>query len=126
MTSLSKSITSSEESSSSSTKVDQSALFTEVTKVINEKFTAATSSSPATPGDIMFVVVSAVNEKLKSTLVETAELYSETTSTIYKEFKDIKSTTESSNKEAKSIFLTTSSLADGLSKISTESPSSSS
>merc|ERR1719430_2066522 len=116
MSSLNKEITSSEESSSSSSKVDQSALFTEVTKVINEKYTAATSSSPATPGDIMFVVINAVTEKVESTMVKTAELYAMTTSTIYKEFKDIKSTSESSNKEAMSIFLTISSLADELSE----------
>merc|ERR1719192_1608924 len=69
----------------------------------------------------MFVVIKAVNEKLGesvSKMVETAELYVNVLNAVYSEFKDLKSTTEKSNKEAKSIFLTISSISDELSKIS--------
>jgi len=67
------------------------------------------------------MVIKAVNDKLGesvSKMVETAELYVNVLNAAYSEFKDLKSTTEKSNKEAKSIFLTTSSISDELSKIS--------
>jgi len=78
MITLNEDISSAEESGSTSSSVDQTALFTEVTSVIKTKFDAATSSQPVTPGDIMFVVIKAVNDKLGesvSKMVETAELY---------------------------------------------------
>jgi hypothetical protein len=106
MASLNKDITKSEESSSSSSKVDQAALFKEVTTVIKEQFE---SSSTVAPSTIMLEVTKTVNEQLGSSVskkTETLKLYANTLKAIFSVFKDLSSLTEKDEKEAKSIIRT--------------------
>ena len=106
MTSLNTDITKSEESSSSSSKVDQAALFKKVTTVIKEQFE---SSSTVTPSTIMLEVTKTVNEELGSSVsekTETLKLYANTLKAIFSVFKDLSSLTEKDEKVAKSIIRT--------------------
>merc|ERR1711892_1032226 len=104
--SLNTDITESESSSSSSSKVDQAALFKEMVTVIKEKFE---SDSTVSPSAIMLTVTEAVNEQLGSSVseeTETLKMYVNTLKAVFSVYQELTSLTEKDEKDAKTIIRT--------------------
>merc|ERR1711892_400469 len=104
--SLNTDITESESSSSSSSKVDQAALFKEMVTVIKEKFE---SDSTVSPSAIMLTVTEAVNEQLGSSVseeTETLKMYVNTLKSVFSVYQELTSLTEKDEKDAKTIIRT--------------------